>query len=615
MIERPSDTILAKISSEEYYQPELPIKTWFKWLEDAKWIGFDWETTGLDIYDGRDKPLGFSVAVMLNNDPDNIVAEYFPVDHSIGNNTPKVIWEYILYLVSERTAVCHNAIFDMAATKQYGFVLKKVFCTMRFDHLLNENYKVYSLEEVSRRWVGDSVKRKSPIFEMALLAYGWDMPVNIMRDYALSDAGGTLKTALRQLKAAETRGENLGPYWKKFENPIHEVLSYMREVGVAVDLDKCKEMEAIGLKEQARITNDFGFNPGSPVGLNRLLIETLKYPVVKVSDKTGKPSFDKNAMEIYEPMLERDGSDAGGKLRVYRGWNKSTSSYYAAYQRHVSPDGRLRPEYKTNGTVTGRFSCANPNLQQIPKETNKVWNGSIKECLVSSPGYVGIEIDYSQLEFRLAASFARIPKLIDIFSDPGRDIFNEMSAALGFPRQTCKVTSYLSIYGGGKGKLALTLGITEEQAAQILADFYMEYPELRRYANLVQRDIERNGYAEFWSGRRRHIPERSKAYKGMNSLIQGGGADIVKAVMILAFRELVDDDCRLLLQVHDSLWFEIKEDKVDYYLPQIIQIMNSPQKMLGVPLAVDAHPWSNRESRKLEELQQKGKVLSMLVQA
>jgi DNA polymerase-1 len=595
----------ASVCSEVEFVSDYPLDVWFNLIEKANVVGFDWETTGLSVYDGTDHGIGFSVSVAIENDPDRILSEYFPVNHSPSpeRNLPRQVVDYLLWLVSERIAVVHNALFDMAVTRQFGVELTKIVCTMKYDHLINENYNQYSLEEVSKRWMGHSAKNKSPLFELALLGYGWDMPVDIMRDYALSDAGGTLKTFLLQNRHVQKKEPKINKYWTDIEAPVHQVLSHMRKWGVEVDVDLCRRKEQQGLEEKSRITEFFGFNPGSPLGLSKLLFEELGLECL-ARTSSGKPQFDKKAMERYETILSQSGrenNDVVRELLTYRGWTKAVSAYYKPYQRLLSPDGRLRPEYRTAGPVTGRWSCADPNLQQIPKETDKVWNGSIKDCLVSAPGYTGWEVDYSQLEFRLTASATRSKNLLEIFEDPTRDIFNEMALALGWERQPVKVLSYLTIYGGGKGKLAETFGVSVDEAAGMLEHFYAEYPNLRIVAKRLELEASRQGWIEIWSGRRRHFRNDNEAYKAFNSFIQGGAADLVKGVMVTLFKELINDECRLLLQVHDSLWFEIKQGKEEYYLPQIKEIMTRCSKIFNVNLTVDAHPWSHREAAKYAE--------------
>src|SRR4030095_487557 len=130
-------------------------------------------------------------------------------------------------------------------------------------------------------------------------------------------------------------------------------------------------------------------------------------------------------------------------------------------------DGRLRAEYKPHGTVTGRFSCADPNLQQIPKETDKPWNGAVKSCLIAEDGYKLYELDYSQLEFRLAASAAKEEGLLEIFDDPNRDVFTEMAAELGMDRNSTKTLNYTIQYGGGVKRIKAVFGVSASEAKSI----------------------------------------------------------------------------------------------------------------------------------------------------
>jgi DNA polymerase-1 len=586
-------------------------------IEKANIVGFDWEASGLNVYGGNatDYPLGFSVSVAINNDPDNIVSEYFAIGHTQTPelNVPEAGWKYLLYLVTQRVAVVHNAIYDMAVTRLAGFELKKFICTMKYNHLLNENHQSYSLEAVSTRVLGYSAKTKSPIFEMAMLAYGWDMPVNIMRDYALSDADGTLKTCIMDMRNARKANENrLGDYWTGMEAPATQCLSFMRKWGVRIDTDKCREEERKGLLEKERITEFFGFNPGSGIGLKKLLIEELGLPPIynvkknKAGEIVQSQTFDKKAMERYELMLahrdETEDNELVRELLTYRGWTKSVSSYYLPYQKLLDDDGRLRPAYRTNGTKTGRWSCADPNMQQIPKETNKVWNGSIKDCVISADGFSGWEIDYAQLEFRLAASASHSDNLVEIFADPNRDIFTEMAKDLGWERNPVKGFTYTTLYGGGVTRIMDAFGVSEGEAREMTEHFFGLYPNLRAASKRAEAQAKSQGYVEIWSGRRRHFQNPQKeAFKAFNSFIQGGAADIVKGVMIKLFHEVINEDCRMLLQVHDSLWFEIRQGMEGYYLPKIMEIMRRPSAKFNVRLDVDAHPWSKREAKKVED--------------
>jgi DNA polymerase-1 len=592
---------------------ELPLDVWIGLIEKNEILGFDFETTGLKVYDGTDKAIGFSVAVKHG---DSYLAEYFPIAHSLEgeNNLPEEIWRYMLALLIQKMLVMHNAVFDITVARNLGFEITRFIDTMKYAHLLNENRMSYSLDNITEVYLGYKGKKKSVMFEMEQLAYGWDMHIKTMREYALTDAHITLQVFYELMKETQTKQEQgLTKYWGELEAPSLRVLTYMRGWGVEIDTDKCRVEEVRGLAEKARITEFFGFNPGSPIGLRKLLIEELGLPTI-LSKKTGRPTFDSKAMERYELMLGRQDISTGKEVLVegdsgtneivrellcYRGWTKSVSSYYKAYQDHISPDGRLRPEYKPHGTKTGRYSCANPNLQQIPKETDKVWNGAIKDCLVSAQGYTGWEIDYAQLEFRLAASASRSENLLSIFADPHRDIFTEMAKQLTWARQATKGFTYSTLYGAGVQRIMDAFGVDGTTAKDMIEYFYSVYPELRAASRYMSGTARSKGYVDIWSGRRRHFEFPAKEdFKAFNSYIQGGAADIMKSVMIDMFREIISEECRMLLQVHDSLWFEIAEGKEAYYLPKIMEIMRRPSEKFGVRLDVDAHSWSHREEIK-----------------
>jgi DNA polymerase-1 len=588
---------------------DLTFDVWVHLISKAQMVGFDTETSGLDVYDGRDRMLGFSVAVKMEDG--TYLSDYFPCDHiviegGVDHNLPKEAYRYLLWLIFQRVAVAHNVIFDNSVSMNEGFEIKKFIDTMKYDHLLDENQISYSLDAVTERRLGKASKVKSPVFEMAKIAYGWDMPAEYMYEYAKTDAHIALETVYAQVEVAKKNKEvGLNKYWTEIEAPSLSALTWMRRWGVEVDTEICATEEAKGLEEKARVTDFFGFNPGSPLGLKKLLIDELGLPEI-INKKTGNRTFDKGAMERYEVMLERRGlenNEIVQELLLYRGWTKSVSSYYQPYQKLLSPDGRLRPEYKPHGTKTGRWSCADPNLQQIPKETNKVWNGAIKDCLVSAQGYTGWEIDYSQLEFRLAASASHTESLLEIFADPSRDIFDEMAKMLGWARQTTKGFTYSTLYGAGIQRIMDAFGVNDAEAKHLIEHFYSLYPSLRLASRHMSGQAGRAGYIDIWSGRRRHFRfPKSENFKAFNSFIQGGAADIVKQVIADCFREVVNEECKLLLQVHDSLWFEIAEGKETYYLPKIMEIMSRPSAKFGVELTVDAHPWSRREAKAIPAL-------------
>lgn len=248
-------------------------------------------------------------------------------------------------------------------------------------------------------------------------------------------------------------------------------------------------------------------------------------------------------------------------------------------------------QFIANGIVVHN-SCREPNLQQIPRITKQPWNKDVKKCLIPAPGYVLVEADYSQLELRLGTAYAKELSLAQVFEE-GRDIFTEMSERLNMTRDATKTFVYSTQYGAGINRISSVFKITKSQAEALRQHYYRTYPGFRALSDKASTVAKTVGKVRLWSGRYRHfLKPQEEAHKAMNSLIQGGAADIVESVMIECFEEFVNEDCRLLLQVHDSLVFEIKEDQLQHYAKLIRSTMegvNEHTHKFGVKFAVDVH--------------------------
>lgn len=396
----------------------------------------------------------------------------------------------------------------------------------------------------------------------------------------------------------------LGPIrnlWQR-ECEFTEVIMAMESRGICIDTKMAKREQAIGEGRMLQITRELGdLKPSSPQDLKKLLIDRIGMPVLKLTPN-GKPSFDKKAMEEYDQLLEERADDYGDVANLvleYRGWQKSVSSNYIPYQELLSPDGRLRPNYFLHGTKTGRLSCRKPNLQQIPKESDKRWNGHLKSVFISKSGYVLVNVDYAQLELRLASAYAQQENWLRVFNaecdENGEypDVFNAMSTELGVPRQGCKTITYAKMFGAQAAKIALLLGGDPKAALGFIREWESSHDRIVKLAKNVNDTARRRGYINYWTGRRRHFQYSSESHKAFNSLIQGGGAEIVKSAMIRLYKEVDNPDCQMLLNVHDAVVFEIKENKVDYYEPIIKEVMQDVRREIdfGVNFNVSSEFW------------------------
>ena len=569
---------------------------WPEVLKKADFIAFDVETNGEDIYEGSKVVLhGFSVAVKVDG---TYIGDYFPTGHTKGGNLDEKYWRPLLDILVTKKLIVHNWINEARALDLYGYDPYKIhyYDTMKLAHMQDESFGKtadgYSLEGCCERYLGYRGKQKSPMFQFALKMFGWaGLTFDDIREYGTADSIATYQLFETLQKKFNTEPTAITDYWHKIEEENLTTLSKMRVRGVRVDLDFVKYKEEVGIRRMREIEKETGYTfegTGSRKSLEKLFWDDLELPQI-IDKKTQRPTLNKEAMERYETLLEHSPNKDLAKLILeFRGWQKAVTGFYRPYQEHLGPDGRLRTNYKPHGTVTGRYSSSSPNLQQIPKESNKAWNGDVKRSFLASDGYELWEFDYSQLEFRLAALFSGEPKLLEAFNDPTRDIFSEMSAILGFPRQDCKTLTYSIQYGAGWPRIADVFGVSKGKAQEIIADWYAAYPRIRRASTKAEIEVLKTGKLKLWSGRYRHFKfPKSEARKAFNSINQGGGADIVRLSMNRIDRQV--PECPLVLQVHDSCVVEIPEGQSELYIPQIKQIMENPLNQNIVQFRVDAH--------------------------
>jgi len=519
---------------------------------------------------------------------------YLPFNHLEGWNLPGE-WQAraIKTLSATELAIFHNAKHDLNALSKLGIKIDKFFCTLLGTHMVDENIPNKGLDYVSVMSGGEP-KRRPELMQKIINVLGWAyVPSWLMYEYGSWDARITydyFEWLYPQFRAQGFTGE-LWDNRQKFTR----IVGAMEQRGIAINCALSTEELEFGEKRLAAISNELCCNPASPKDLSRLLLENLGLPVVKRTKNKDnpKPSFDREAMEIYDEMLERLDNPTARLIKEYRGWQKTTSSNYRPYLERLSSDGRLRCNYKLHGTVSGRLSCNNPNLQQIPKVSDRRWNGRLKAAFIGQEGYNLYEGDYSQLEFRLAAAAARDQALIDIFNDADRDIFSEMADQLRMGRSPVKTLNYSLQYGAGVERIRHVFGVTWQEAKGIRDNYYKTYPLLKKATDRAANKVKQQGYITLFSGRRRHFTDPDRmAHKAFNAWCQGGAADIVEQTMIrIEESGILGDECRMLLQVHDSLVFEIADGREGYYKPILKDLMEAIPQDFGVKFKVDMHKW------------------------
>lgn len=557
-------------------------------------LAVDTETTGLNCVGGVDTCIGVSIAAVLRDG--TALSHYFGIAHEVGENVSRETFDMLKYVLEQpdRQLIFANVQFDVLALESIGIAVSDnpFWDILTIANMVDENDPIQkSLSQLSLRYLGEQGKIDTPEITKEKKT-GWhNTTPEMMWEYAIADAITTWRIWDKLMHHPEW---TVIPFevWDEKQRLIR-VLLHMRRRGVRVDQDLARQMVELGETQIEEVKAELGVNPASNKDMYKLLIEDLGLPVLKKSVKTGKPSFDKFAMEDYEVLLDKMDSPVANLIKEFRGWSKAISASYKPYLNLVDSDGRIRCNYKTHGTVSGRLSCAEPNLQQVPKQSDKPWNGKVKSCFIPKDGYTLVEFDYSQLELRLGTAYAGEEELKIVFNE-GRDIFTEMSAQLGMSRQDTKTLVYSMQYGAGEKRLMAAFGVDQPTAKSMRENYFNTFPRFKNLSDVATAKAEQEGRVRIWSGRYRHFQNRKESYKALNSIIQGGAADVVERIMVRAFELIDNEECQLLLQVHDSLVWEIKTEKLDEYSERILALMEDVKPDFDVKFAVEA---TVRESR------------------
>ncbi len=426
---------------------------------------------------------------------------------------------------------------------------------------------------------------------------------------------------LERLKV-ETKKAGVYDVYEKIEKPLIPVLKEVNDTGVVLDKKYLKSLSVKLHKELTKLESAIWqqagveFNINSPKQMGDILFDKLALKPKNAKKTTG------GQRSTRESELEKmkDDHPIIAKILRYRELQKLLSTYIDNLPEMVSEDGRLRTTFIQTGTATGRFSSKEPNLQNIPARSEE--GRAIRRAFVAAPGYKLVAIDYSQIELRIAAILSGDEKMIDIFKNKedvhagvaARVFAVEQSAVTPDMRRQAKVINFGILYGMGVNALRSNLGAetTREEAQEFLNAYFNTFTRLAEYLEETKEFARTNGYTETMFGRRRQFPSISSRIPFMraaaermaiNAPVQGTEGDILRIAMVdihnyVAKNKLVGD-VKMLLQVHDELVFEIKEEKMSEVIPEIKKIMEGvltswKKDSKGVPISTDikvGHNW------------------------
>lgn len=397
---------------------------------------------------------------------------------------------------------------------------------------------------------------------------------------------------------------------KEIEIPLIEVLNAMEEEGIMIDPEYFNKFgtqvgEKINeLEEKIYEIAGGKFNLNSPKQLAEVLFINLNIAPVKKT-KTGLSTN----VEVLEE-LEARGEEIAKYILEYRKLSKLKSTYIDALPKSADKNNRIHTNFNQTGTATGRLSSSDPNLQNIPVKTDD--GMKIREGFIAKEGYKLLGIDYSQIELRVLTEISGDENLIKAYGE-GKDL-HDLTARKIFglseneevkreQRTAAKIVNFSIIYGKTAFGLSKELKITRKDAEDYIAKYFDEYPKVRELETEIIKKAEETGYVKTYFNRRRDIEgihSRNKNIKNqgermaVNTVIQGTAAEVIKKVMIELYKFLKGkEDIKMLLQVHDELIFEIKDEKVEEYKAVIENIMRNSVKFENVRLEVNSSVGKN----------------------
>jgi DNA polymerase I-like protein with 3'-5' exonuclease and polymerase domains len=522
-------------------------------------------------------------------------------------------------------AVYHNAKYDCGVLEVNGFVVPEViYDTLSAIHLNDNtdghnledhvymNYKVkkkhFDTDIIGATWKTilkneDNWQRyvhgkKEGMFVVQPAMYEGLSFVEALAKYACEDVFWLKPIHENISKSIHEKGfDNL---FNKIEMPLIPVLTDMYRVGIGVDTEfihglatKCRHDMKVIEQEVYELAGSV-FNLGSPQQVGKVLFQQMKLPIVS---RTAGGAPQVNAKSLKK--LAAKGFPIAKKLQEYSAMDTMLTGFLVSIPLLVDPDGRLRAGFNATGTDTRRFSSSSPNLQNQPN--SEVY--PIRQAYKARPGYKLVGLDYSQIEYRLLAHISRDPKLIAAFCS-GRDFHGEVAKALGIQRKHAKTVNFGIIYGMGAASLAETLGISKDEAQAMLWGYEQQFNVVPKWKTHVEDCAKRDGFVKNIFGAVRYLPnvrsQNDHLYFGalrqaVNTVIQGSAADMIKLAMIRAYQYIKDTqlDAALLLQVHDELIFECREDQAQQLWYNVREIMEGVIPNCRVPVIAEGKIMDN----------------------
>ena len=576
---------------------------WVIKLTNSKQFAFDTETDNVDHVHAK------LVGISLSVEP--YQAAYIPLAHQyLGVPDQLPLTEVLAKLKPvlenpEVKKIAQNAKFDYSILANYGIKVSGIaFDTMLESYVLNSTER-HDMDSMANRYLNHKTITYDELTKVDKKKVTIDaIEVEKTTQYAAEDADITLQLHEKLWPELE-KDQELTKLFTDIEMPLAIVLAEMERTGVLVDAKQLNDYsyelakQLIEIEAQLQSLAGEKFNPASPKQIQAILFDKHNLPVLKKTPK-GDPSTSEEVLSelANEYELPR-------MILFYRGLAKLKNTYTDKLPLMISPiDHRIHTNYNQIGTITGRLSSNDPNLQNIPVRNEE--GRRIRQAFIAPKGCKIISADYSQIELRIMAHLSQDESLLNAFAHDkdihrvtaGEILGKAESEVTNEERRRAKAVNFGLIYGMSAFGLSKQINIPRKEAQFYIDRYFERYPGVQQYMEQTRQLAAEQGYVETLSGRRLYLPKirstngiekRGAERAAINAPMQGTAADIIKTAMIKMSEWIKNqsaDNIKMVMQVHDELVFEVKDAFVEQYCTEIKKIMENCYQ-LSVPLKVD----------------------------
>jgi DNA polymerase-1 len=512
---------------------------------------------------------------------DGVIADYF---------TDKKSWS-LMMPDDEQTVVLHNAKFDFGVLHRAGLPVPKKFeDTLIASHLLDEN-NAHGLKPLAKKHLGiDDPITFDEADKMRLL------DPEVFAEYARNDARYTFQL-WEQFRTELDKQELRSVY--EMEKAILPVVMAMETRGMKIDVQSLAAIEHEVKADSARLKIEIfelagvEFELNKPRAVAAILFDKLGLKCPKETPGGARSVDIESLKEIAHPIAV--------KLAEYRKIDKLANTFIKVLPKHADENGRIHPEFKPLGAVTGRFSCADPNVQQIPKKSEL--GKAIRRAFICEEGSKLICADFSQMELRVLAHYSQDETLLSAYRNGSETDLHTLTAQKMFNKEDvgkdergiAKMINFSIAYGitdvGLYRRLTATgIDTTLKDCKKYIADYFKTYTGVKSFLTKVDKTIRERGYVKNLFGRRRRLKgNNSKEIRqAQNFIIQATSADLVKRAMVSLAAKL-PDGADLISMIHDELIIECRSDHAEEVLGIVVDVMQNTPEGFTVPMTVDAH--------------------------